>query len=51
MSHIATRSLPLPVDNGPLAQHQKVEQIEIHDEEQTPINLGSIIDTLLKDEE
>jgi len=47
----ATRSIPLPIDNGPLAQHQKVEQIEIPEQEQTPINLGSIIDTLLKDEE
>jgi hypothetical protein len=51
MSHFATRSLPLPVDNGTLDPYQKVEQIEIHDEKQTPIDLTNIIDTLLKDEE
>jgi len=49
----AQRSVPLPLDNGPLSQYQKVEQIEvpIQDDEQNPINLTSIIDTLLKDEE
>eukprot|EP00092_Neocalanus_flemingeri_P044045 GFUD01048705.1.p1 GENE.GFUD01048705.1~~GFUD01048705.1.p1 ORF type:complete len:778 (-),score=189.68 GFUD01048705.1:74-2407(-) len=53
LNHFATRSQPLPVDSSPLVQspYQKIEQIEIHDDEQTPINLTSIIDTLLKDEE
>jgi len=51
MSHFATRSLPLPVDNGTLDPYQKVEQIEMQDEKQTPIDLTNIIDTLLKDEE
>ena len=53
MSHFAIRSQPLPVDSSPLIQspYQKVEQIEVQDDEQTPINLTSIIDTLLKDEE
>ena len=49
-NHFATRSVPLPAENGTLGQHQKIETIEIR-EEPAPINLSSIIDTLLKDEE
>ena len=51
MSNFATRSIPLPVENGSLAPYQKVEQIEMLDDEQTPVDLTSIIETLLKDEE
>jgi len=52
-AHLAIRSQPLPVDTTPViqTQYQKVEQIEVQDEEQSSINLTSIIDTLLKDEE
>ena len=51
MSHLATRSIPFPVDSSHQIPFQKVEQKENEDDCEDPINLTSIIDTLLKDEE
>ena len=49
-NHFATRRVPLHAQNGTLGQHQRIETIEIR-EGPAPINLNSITDSLLKDEE